>query len=147
VTIPNLGATHGGSGRINIWRVGWEMVKANPVIGVGLQNFPARFEQYTEAAGLSGAYGIYPGRDPHNIFLAVWAELGIIGLTIFAGFLWHIFKKLYYYRFNSSGVLGLLLFFFLVIFGLSGTLLYKKPFWIGLSLATVIPIVAQNERD
>jgi len=147
LTLPDLGATRGGAGRTNIWRVGWEMIKAHPIIGVGLQNFPARFEDYIKPAGLVGVYAIYPGRDPHSIFLAIQGELGIIGLIIFGGFLWSIFKRLCFYRFDQRGALGLLILIFLVVFGLSGTLLYQKPFWLGLSLATVMPMVVQNERD
>jgi len=146
-TLPDVEATRGGSGRINIWRVGWEMVKDNPLIGVGLQNFPARFEDYIEAAGLRGTYAIYPGRDPHSIFLAILGELGVVGFSIVAVFFWAIFKALFLYRGDPRAILGLLLLFYLVITGLATTIQYCKYFWLGIGLATLIPMVIQNERD
>lgn len=145
VTVFDIEATHGGSGRMNIWAVGWEMVKANPLIGVGLENFPVRFEDYIDAAGLWGAYGVYSGRDPHSIFLSVQAELGIIGLVIFLTLLWAIFRNLLPYRCDSRAILGILLLSFMVFSGIVEPILYRKYFWLALGLATAIPMVIRRE--
>jgi len=146
LTLPSVEATRGGSGRTDIWAVGWEMVKSNPLIGVGLQNFPTRFEDYIDVASLRGAYGVYPGRDPHSIFLSVQAELGIIGLVVFLMFLWAIFGNLSPHRCDSRAILGILLLTFMVFSGISGTILYRKFFWFALGLATAIPIVITREE-
>jgi len=147
VTLPNLEATHGGAGRTNIWLVGWEMLKNNPIIGVGLNNFPVRFEDYISAARLRGAYAIYPGRDPHNIFLSVQGELGIVGLAVFVAFFIAIFKALFRYRKDPRSILGMLLISFLIISGLAITIQYRKYFWLGMGLATLIPMVIRNEKS
>ncbi len=77
VSVFNIKETGGGNSRINIWSVGWEMVKANPLIGVGLDNFQGVFLDYAFIASLPFGYqGIYYGRDAHNIFLCMIAELG-----------------------------------------------------------------------
>jgi len=146
LTLPSVEATRGGSGRTGIWAVGWEVVKSNPLIGVGLQNFPTRFEDYIDVASLRGAYGIYPGRDPHSIFLCVQAELGIIGLVVFLMFLWAIFRNLSPHRCDPRAILGILLLTFMVFSGISGTILYRKFFWFALGLATAIPIVITSEE-
>lgn len=146
LTVLDIEATRGGSGRTSIWAVGWEMAKSNPVIGVGLQNFPARFEDYIYAAGFGGAYGVYPGRDPHSIFLSVQAELGIIGLLVFLMFLWAIVSNLVPYRRDSRAVVGILLLSYMVFSGIPATIQYKKFFWLALGLATAIPMVIRREK-
>jgi len=147
LTLPDLTATQGGAGRTNIWQVGWELVKDNPIIGVGLQEFAAHFKDYIDAAGLRGGHGVSVGRDPHNIFLSVLGELGVIGFIIVVGFFWTIFKALFSHRGDSRAVLGLLLLFYLVTAGLATTIQYRKYFWLGIGLTTLIPMVIQNARD
>lgn len=74
-----------GSGRTDIWRVGVEMVKANPVMGVGAGNFQARLPEYVLEAGLirrNDAIVNRP-RGTHNIYLRVLSQLGIVGLLLF----------------------------------------------------------------
>jgi O-antigen ligase len=75
----------GGTGRTDVWTVGWRMVQAHPLHGVGAGNF----------AGSSVHYLLRPGaikRDDfivdapkaaHNMYLEVLAELGVIGFALF----------------------------------------------------------------
>jgi len=139
--------THSSSGisRQNILHIGLEMIKDNPTIGVGLDNFPVRFWEYAGHAGLRWECGVYPGRDPHNIFLSVQSELGIIGLVIFVSFLGIIFKALLPYRSDPRGMIGLLLFSFIILRGITGTIQYAKFFWLAISLAALIPIVIKGD--
>jgi len=132
------------SSRANIWRVGWEMIKDNPIIGVGLQNFPVRFEDYMLAAGVAGKRGIYPGRDPHSIFVAMQAELGIPGLILILSLFWTILKGLLPYRADKRAICGILLLLFMVLSGAYATILYRKFFWLALGLAMLIPRVIKN---
>jgi putative inorganic carbon (hco3(-)) transporter len=72
--------------RLQIWDAGWRMIKDHPILGVGAGQFPT-------------AYGtIYAGKfhtawmNPHNLFLQVTAELGIVGLLVFSYFVFQIWK-------------------------------------------------------
>ncbi len=72
--------------RLLIWEAGWKMIKDHPILGVGAGQFPT-------------AYGtIYAGKfhtawmNPHNLFLQVTAELGIVGLIVFSYFLIQVWK-------------------------------------------------------
>ena len=59
----------------------WELVGRNPLIGVGLDNFPYQFH----STGI-GRFWYRPETNkpvPHNSFLSVWAELGTLGLIAF----------------------------------------------------------------
>jgi O-antigen ligase len=73
------------SGRVDIWRVGLRMVKANPVRGVGSGNFTIAEPHYLLAPGSIGRPELILDTPlvAHNIYLHVLAEMGIVGLTLF----------------------------------------------------------------
>ena len=74
--------------RLAIWNAGWRMFLDHPILGVGAGQFPT-------------AYGtIYSGKShvawmqPHNLFLQVTCELGLVGLFIFGHFVKQIGKAI-----------------------------------------------------
>jgi O-antigen ligase len=73
------GAEDKGEGRLDIWQVGLVAVEHNGVFGAGLDSFPALYQKY---AGNSPIFRGYR-RGPHNIYLSITAEMGIIGLLLF----------------------------------------------------------------
>jgi len=76
----------GGSGRTDIWKVGWRMVEANPVTGVGAGNFPVSSIHYllVEPGALQqDKYVVDEPHVAHNIYLGFLAELGVVGLCLF----------------------------------------------------------------
>jgi O-antigen ligase len=78
-------SAEGGSGRTDLWTVGWRMVEDHPIRGVGAGNFPARSVDYLLRPGRTDhdAYIVDTPKEPHNIYLAVLSELGIVGLLLF----------------------------------------------------------------
>lgn len=83
----HLFQSDGGAGRTDIWRIGWRMVEANPVAGVGAGNFPNSSVHYLLEPG-SIARTDFIVDDPkvaHNTYLGVLAELGVVGLGLFLG--------------------------------------------------------------
>lgn len=75
----------GGSGRTDIWKVGWRMVEAEPLLGVGAANFQTASVHYLLAPGAI-RYDEYLVDIPavsHNLYLGVLAETGVPGLTLF----------------------------------------------------------------
>jgi O-antigen ligase len=75
------------SGRSDIWRVGWRMVQAHPLTGVGSGNFQAASIHYVQGIGsLTSAYLIVDvPHVAHNVYLELLADLGIPGLLAFLG--------------------------------------------------------------
>ena len=67
-----------GSGRLGIWYVGWHALQKYWLIGAGASNFT---EVYNEFAGYAPYFMGY-GRGPHNIYLGLLIELGVIGFAI-----------------------------------------------------------------
>jgi O-antigen ligase len=61
--------------RITLWKDGIEIIKANPVLGVGYKNWIPYYRRHY----------VVGGQLPHNIFVEVGAESGLLGLTAFLG--------------------------------------------------------------
>lgn len=66
------------SRRGHIWRAGWQVFQQHPIVGVGAGSFQASVESQLQTRRT---------RSPHNSFLAVGVELGLIGLALFLGVL------------------------------------------------------------
>lgn len=74
----------GGSGRTDIWTVAWRVGEANPVFGVGVDQFRIVSQDYIRQPGsLRRADLIVGGYVVHNVYLQLWAETGLVGLLLF----------------------------------------------------------------
>jgi O-antigen ligase len=72
-----------GTGRTDIWKVGWRMVEANPLTGVGVGNYNNSTVHYLFEPGTitRSDFIVDDPKAAHNIYLQVLAELGIPGLA------------------------------------------------------------------
>jgi len=87
ITHPGAG---GGAGRADLWKIAWTMVDAHPVRGIGAGNFANTSVDYLfRTTGLidksTPAFVVDTPKVPHNIYLQVLAELGVIGAALFVG--------------------------------------------------------------
>jgi O-antigen ligase/transposase len=141
----------GGSGRTEIWKVGWQIIQDNPLIGVGLGNFTTAFYKYVTyvAPSINST-----GSGPHNDLLGVLAETGGIGLVLFIGLLGslgmrllQLFRKLpaQGMRVVSAWVLSLFVYCFSV--GLTSVFMYRKLYWLAIILVEVVINVSQNNYE
>jgi O-antigen ligase len=74
-----------GTGRTDIWTVGWRMVEDQPLRGVGAGNFPIASIHYLLEPGalLRDDFIVDNPKVAHNTYLNVLAELGVVGLALF----------------------------------------------------------------
>ncbi|MDD5020475.1 MAG: O-antigen ligase family protein [Candidatus Omnitrophica bacterium] len=70
--------TGGDQGRFVYWKVGWNLIRQHPFLGIGLGTFGQRFVAAAPTHGLMYA---------HNSFLQIWAEAGILTLAAYVVFL------------------------------------------------------------
>jgi O-antigen ligase len=72
-------------GRKQVWKRGRQYIRENPVIGVGAGNFPIAEGDYFAVMyyGTRGA----KWSSAHNAYIQAYAELGLIGGSIFVGLL------------------------------------------------------------
>ena len=76
----------GGTGRSDIWKLGLRMVRAHPIEGVGVGNFPVVSADYALQPGeLQRADLIFSSapKITHNTYLEVMSEMGIPGFLLF----------------------------------------------------------------
>lgn len=80
----------GTSGRSDLWRVGWQVFKSHPLVGVGIGNFQVVEAHYVLTPGAISRIE-YITDVPylvHNTYLQLLAETGLVGLL---GFLVAVF--------------------------------------------------------
>ncbi len=86
------------SERIVSLRDAQKLITTHPFMGVGAGNFTAEIIRKGEK-GLTGEMGNEGGRPvwsvqpAHNVFLLIWAELGIVGLVFFISFIFSLAKN------------------------------------------------------
>lgn len=126
-----------------MWQGTWRMLKDNPITGAGLAGFPEKYNLYRDPAHVE----LFP--YPDNFFLAVWSELGLAGLVIFA---WLIIKYIQeiirllrkniesYYRQILLGLMAVMI--YLNIHGSVDTPYFKNDlsvmFWLFIGILAVI---------
>ena len=91
--------------RIIAWKNAIELIKKHPLLGVGTGGYePAFVDHVKDQKGQEN----FLHHDPHNQFLKIFAELGIVGLLIFLSFLGSaLFQRTTPFYFDLS--LGVLL--------------------------------------
>lgn len=122
--------------RIFIWKNGYEMWERNPLLGVGLNNF------HLEFPGFSGED--YE-RDPHNSYLGIACELGVIGLLIWGVIMLYFFRTIL--RNPNYSILTLTLFVLVLVLSLSGTYYYSKLQWLVFGFIGVSSRIKDEERS
>jgi len=76
-------------GRASHYLTGWAMFKANPILGIGLDNSVTRYQEFSKEIGLATSA---TNRGLHNLYLEVAAETGIVGLSVFLSLIWYAMR-------------------------------------------------------
>ena len=93
--------------RLNIWAAALGMVAEHPLFGVGFGHFSGHMMGYVRDLEFIPAFGQYAeGSLAHNTFLSVAAELGLVGLALYALVVWGSFKTAYESAGAAWGALG-----------------------------------------
>jgi len=87
-----------GAQRIYSWKLGWEMFKENPVVGVGQGNYPWRVGEMEEKLGVDWKTRSIKGRVAHSLYFTLLPELGLLGTFLYGAFLYFCFKDLKHVR-------------------------------------------------
>jgi len=76
-------------GRIYVLKAGINMIKAHPIRGIGYGMSEIRCNEFADKS-LPGLFGL---TSIHNWFIAVWAEMGILGLIVFCALNYTLMHK------------------------------------------------------
>lgn len=71
--------------RLEAWRIVFEIVKVNPILGLG----PANYRFYTPLFPILGWYVQF---NSHNNYVDIIAQTGLLGLIFFLWFFWEVGK-------------------------------------------------------
>ncbi|MFG2643104.1 O-antigen ligase family protein [Streptomyces sp. NPDC048370] len=79
--------------RYTMWAAAGQMWRSDPLTGVGLKGFPAYRDSHaslalssgSDTAGAGAAFQKQPLLSPHNMYLLVLSEQGLVGLLALAG--------------------------------------------------------------
>lgn len=79
--LKNLGQD---AGRTDLWRVAWRVTEDNPVIGAGLNQFRAEAKRHVREPGALSSVELVVDQPqtPHNLYLQMLAETGVVGLFL-----------------------------------------------------------------
>jgi O-antigen ligase len=147
----------GGTGRSDIWKVGWRLVEAHPINGVGAGNFSTSTVHYLLKPGLikRDDFIIDTPKVAHNTYLSLFAELGVVGLVLFlAAVIWVFYFAAQAVRgFNLTGDIGMSVMARAVIVALVGYLTgaffdareYASDLWLLMALAPAMLAVAERQ--
>ncbi len=84
-----------GANRFDYWAAAYDLWLSAPLFGHGLSSFSVLFHGGREVAGT----------HPHNIFLQIAAETGIVGLALFGLFAWAAFRNASFRRLRRDPLL------------------------------------------
>jgi O-antigen ligase len=75
------------NGRSDLWYVGWEMWKDNPVAGVGIGNFIIHIPDYVQTPGGVEDVGnlVDEPHFVHNTYLQMLTDGGVVAMVLFLG--------------------------------------------------------------
>lgn len=138
-----------GQLRINIWSGAVSLIKDNPVLGVGLSGYQKLIPDYQKRfyhPETKELISVETHPYPHNLFLAFWLELGLLGLIVFCWILIKFFVQGFrkIYGSKSTVIYGSIMASMIVILthGLVDTPYLKNDlavlFWIIIGLILVL---------
>ena len=150
-------AISGGTGRVDLWTVGWRMVQAHPINGVGSGNFQNASIHYLLRPGATqrADFIVDTPKVAHNTYLQILAELGVLGFAMFVGIV--VFSLSCVVRaartFARAGDVQLEILSRGVFVGLVGLMtadffiseMYSKLLWLLLALGPPLLLIAQRQ--
>ena len=129
--------------RVEIYHYSGELIKTRPISGIGLGEFQDSVEEISKGNAGFQLYGLSYALHPHNLFLAFWLNLGILGFLSFLFLLWSYFRNLA----RRGGDLLFLASLFaamiaILIHGIFDTTYFKNDlsviFWLLLALSIIV---------
>lgn len=141
-------------GRLSENIVGWRMSLDHPILGVGYGNFKTHYQSYSRPLGLDSRR---EGRSAHNLYLEIFAELGIVGLAWLFALQWVVFRGLMrakdiFHRLGLNKVSGIPAALLVSLAGFLFTsiflhMVYPRYFWLFYAVLLAVPSVAERELD
>ena len=138
--------------RLYLYKIAFQAFSDHPILGVGALNFPYYLIHNGLTEGISAEKIAI--LEPHNSFIQVLAEEGVLGFTFFFSFImsigYFLFKKTENLNIKHEYILGLKLFFIVMLFNLMfGYIASQYRFLLALMTGIVLAttrIIQENQN-
>lgn len=131
------------SSRLDIWRAGILLGTRHPILGVGagafIENLGGILEEHRDLL-------VRRAIAPHNSFIGIFAELGVIGLLIFSGVLWNCAKSIAAQPGSLEKSAALALFLSAIIQMQFMDAHIHKTIWLSLALSQILPAIHRRSQ-
>ncbi|MCU1307543.1 MAG: glycosyltransferase [Acidobacteriaceae bacterium] len=136
------------AGRFDIWQVGLTAFKHYGIFGAGLDNFPVAYDKFV------GDAPRFPGyrNNPHNIYLGISVEMGIVGLLLFLGAVRSQLRAVQRFQADANGLVPPVVVaceaacWGMLVAGFSGSFVWNKVFWLSWILLAIAVRVVYREK-
>jgi len=138
------------SSRVQIWRYSLQIGAQQPLLGIGLGSFQDKVARVSED-DVDFIDNVLPyAIHPHNVYLAMWLNVGILGLIVFIVLIKDFFRSLWSRRSELFPVCLMAAMAAIVIHGLFDTTYFKNDlsaiFWLIIALAEVLDVRAVSQK-
>ncbi|MEI8061416.1 MAG: O-antigen ligase family protein [Candidatus Berkelbacteria bacterium] len=137
--------------RIDIYKYSLQLIESYPIFGIGLGNFQSAVKSISTSNSGFVTYGLSYAIHPQNLFLALWLNIGFLGLISFlyivGSFFWNLGRR-------GGDILIMAAVFAamasIVVHGLVDTTYFKNDlsaiFWLILSIGFLIKKPNENSN-
>jgi len=131
--------------RLDIWRAGIILGSHHPIFGVGAGGFVEQIPEGIEA--MRTEYLAKRSVGAHNSFVCAFAELGLVGLILLTGILWHCGRFIAQQPPSLEKVVAWALFASAIVEMTFLTAHYHKATWFTLALSQIVLVKEMGERE
>lgn len=146
-SILNYKTSRGGDViRIEIYKYSVQLIKSHPLFGIGLGKFQEQIGNLSSPDLSFQQFGLPYALHPHNLMMAVWLNLGVVGLIAFVWLLFRILRNAFdsdsYFRVPVIAALMTML-----IHGLFDTTYFKNDLSVIFWLIFAESLIITKTRD
>lgn len=133
--------------RTQIWRTSVEMIKDHPVFGVGPNAYEPVYRKTIPELYWPPLEWLVA--QPHNLWLALWLETGVLGLVVFLAFLVMWSRSLWprWRRGEAAGIVAIASMSTLIIHGFVDTPIFKNDLALMFVFVTFIPSILTAPKN
>lgn len=141
-------------GRLSEYAVGWQMFLDHPVFGIGYENYPRFYLDYSVRLGLDPRR---TERSAHSLYLEILAEQGLIGMLLFGFVIYSVYRSLIsaLRKLEKMAMQAEADLVFALLIGFSGYLVaaifihaaFPRNLWILVGMGFAVSQMAENEHE
>jgi O-antigen ligase len=136
--------------RTQIWVTSWALIRQHPITGIGPNTFEQAYRKEVPRHYFPPLEWLVA--QPHNLYLTLWLETGILGLMTFLGLLiyhtWFLFRTFFRdERHRGITIVSLAALLAILVHGCLDTPYFKNDLAIEFLLIAILPWLGQKTSE